>query len=449
MKENHSFGLQRQTKRLSGNPSRMQMDKTRVPFLGIFIWSLATLYFFYEFFLRVILGTIATEVMFDLQISAERFAMIGSAYYLTYSLMQTPVGILVDRFGVRLLLSIACLICNIGVIGFVMAKGFALALVARLLIGFGSSFAFVCLLVLTLNWFPRKHFAFIIGITQFLGAVGPILAGAPLAFALSKTNNNWRLILSFIAVFGIALNLLLALFVRTSPKGKASEIIFLSKTEPLYDKLRELVKNSQVWWTVFYAGTVYASLPLLGAFWGTSYLETKGFSRPTAAFITSMLWIGLAVGSPTFGKFSEKIKRRKVPLIIAGFLGLVISSFVLYSPTTSKIFLCGLFLLIGFAGAGQSVSFAAISEHVPRKLHATAIGCNNTLVMFFGSLVPPIASSLIQWGSPPGSRIFTEQAFERGFLVIPFLFLIASMIALFGVKETYCRQQHEVFPLEK
>lgn len=427
----------------------MQMAKTGVSLLGIFIWSLATLYFFYEFFLRVILGTIATEVMSDLQISAERFAMIGSAYYLTYSLMQTPVGILVDRFGVRVLLSIACLICNIGVIGFVFAEGFALALISRFLIGFGSSFAFVSLLVLALNWFPREQFAFITGVTQFLGAVGPVLAGAPLAFALSKTNNDWRLLLSFVAIFGVVLNLLLALFVRTSPKGKASEIIFLSKTEPLYDKLCELIRNRQVWWTVFYAGTVYASLPLLGAFWGTSYLETKGFSRTTAAFITSMLWVGLAIGSPVLGKFSEKIKRRKAPLVIAGLLGLGISSFVLYSPTTSKVLLCVLFILIGIAGAGQSISFATISEHVPRKLHATAIGCNNTLIMFFGSLIPPIASSLIQWGTPPGSRIFTEQAFERGFLVMPLLFFAAFLIALFGVKETYCRQQHEVFPLEK
>ena len=422
----------------------MQENHKAFSIVGIFIWGLACLYYFYEFFLRVFLSTIATDVMQELDLQAEEFAMLGSAYYLTYGIMQTPVGILVDKYGVRLLLSIACFICNLGVFGFVVSYSFWPALISRFLIGFGSSFAFVALLALALNWFPRKHFGMLTGLTMLLGAVGPFLAGAPLSYLLEHVNNNWRLVLSVIGVFGVLLNLLLILFIRTTPKGHKQQIIFLSKTEPLWARIKELIKNTQVWWIVIYAGAIYATLPLLGAFWGTTYLQTKGFDRSTAAFITSMMWLGLAFTSLAAGKFSDSLKRRKVPLFFTAFLGILVTTVLLYSETNSIALLSILFFLIGSSASGQSVSFATITEHVPKKLSATAIGLNNTFIMFSGSIIPPIASYLIQ--SAAGDTIhFTEQNFEVGLSIMPILFTIALLVALIGIKETYCRQQHELF----
>lgn len=440
MKGNRSFELPSP----ETSPKTMQR-KIAVSFTGIFILTLATLYYFYEFFLRVILGTIATELMQDLSLGAEQFALIGSAYYLTYSVMQTPVGILVDRYGVKFLLSSACLICTLGVFLFAFANGFALAFLSRFLIGFGSSFAFVSILILALNWFPREQFAFLAGMIQFLGSVGPFLGGAPLSYVLTRMGNDWRSLLIWIGAFGIVLSLSLLLFLKTAPKGSSKEFIYLSKTESLKQKLAQLVKNKQVWWTVFYAGSIYGTLPILGAFWGTSYLRSKGFDREASAFMISMIWIGLAVGCPIFGKISDLIKRRKAILLFVALLGITTSCTVLYLSSNSKILLCGLFFCIGLASSGQSVSFAVISEHVPRKLHATAIGLNNTMITFFGFLVPPIVGVLIEYANPGYGNTLTEQAFEFGFLTIPVLYAIAFLIAAIGIKETYCRQQNEVY----
>ena len=427
----------------------MTHKKLDVTLLGVLVLALATLYYFYELFLRVILGTIATEIMFDLHLGAEQFALIGSAYYLTYSIMQTPVGILVDRYGVRILLSLACIICNVGVFGFAFANGFMFALICRFLIGLGSAFAFVSILMLALNWFPRHLFAFLAGLIQFLGSIGPFLGGAPLSYMLSKMNNNWRLALIYIGIFGIVLNLLIALFVRTFPKGNKADLIFLQRGESLFKKLKELVKNVQVWWTVFFAGCIYSAMPVLGAFWGTSYLRSRGFDRGMSAFIISMIWIGLAVGCPSIGKLSDSMKRRKSPLIFVSLLGVFVSSFVLYSRAQSEILLCSLFFLIGFACSGQSLSFAIITEHVPKKLHATAIGLNNSMITFFATIVPPIVSILIQSASPANAKVFSEAAFEKGLLVLPICYFLAFLLVIFGVKETFCRQQNELFPLER
>jgi MFS family permease len=423
--------------------------KKKFSVYGIFIWFIACLYFFYEYFLRVFMGTVAGDVMKDLDIQAEKFALLGSAYYLTYSMMQTPVGILIDKYGVKILLTIACLIANIGVFSLALANNFYTALLGRFLLGFGSSFAFVSLLVIALNWFPREHFGFMTGLTQFLGSIGPVLAGAPLAFALDVFDNNWRLILFYIGIFGITLNFLILFFIKTTPAGKQQQIIFVTPEEPLWSKIKELLKNRQVWITVLFAGCIYSSVPLLGAFWGTSFMQSKGLDRSKAATIVSLMWIGLAIGALTIGKFSDVIKRRKTPLMLYSLLGILSSGLILFWHTHNALSLSIVFFCIGFSAAGQSLSFAVISEHVPRKLHATAIGLNNTFVMFFGFLIPPVASYFIQSATPGQGTIYTESAFEYGLSIMPIMYLIAFFLCLIGVKETFCRQQHEIFTLER
>jgi len=423
--------------------SNTSTKKQKVSSIGIFVWILATIFFFYEYFLRVFLGTIADDVMRDLFLSAEQFSIITASYYVAYGIMQTPVGILVDRYGSRLLLTLACIACALGVIWFSFSNGFYAGVFSRLLIGFGSAFAFVSLLSLSLNWFPKDNFGFMVGLAQLLGAIGPIVAGAPLAMVIKMFDGNWRLVMFLTGILGIILTLCLALFIRNKPKGHKNQIFFLSKSEPLLQKIQKLLNNPQIWFITFYAATVYVSLPLLGAYWGVSYIESRGFSKSVAAFIVSMLWLGLSIGCPTIGKVSDKIKRRKPLLIIASLLGILASSLILFFPTNNDIMLAVFFLLLGLAASGQSLSFATISEHAPTKLKATSLGVNNTTIMLLGAIIPQFASSIIQ-RSAGDNTSFVQQNFESGLIIMPILFSTSFLLALFTIKETFCRPQQEI-----
>lgn len=421
--------------------------------LGIFIWSLAALFYLYEFFLRVFVATISDTVIADLHLSVQQFALMGSGYYIVYGIMQLPVGILIDRFGARLLLTIAVLLAGVGGFGFAFAQGFTSGFLSRCFMGFGSSFAYVCLLVLALNWFPRKHFGLMAGVANFLGAIGPMLAGGPLALLLVLFDDNWRLILGMIGAFGFVLAVIIGIFVRNAPPREKGKIVHLDPyQDPLIMRLQSLVKNPQVWFTNLYAGFIYVCLPLLGAYWGTSYLQSLGMSRTVAASIASMLWIGLGVGSPVLGKLSDTLKRRKPVLYCCGFLGVITSICLVYFPFENRVIYMGLFFLIGFASSGQSVSFAIVSEHVPTRLRATAIGLNNTAIILFAAFLPPLVSTFIGRSAAmrheaPGS--FLPADFQSGFFLMPIFYALAGLIALFLMRETFCRQQFEVVKIEK
>lgn len=419
-------------------------DNKKVTAYSIFVWLLAILFFFYEFFLRVLPATTAKSIIDSLDIGVEQFAIIGSAYYLVYSFMQIPVGLLLDRLPARLLITVAAAMCSLGALWFSFAHGFMAAFIARLMIGFGSSFGFIALMIVTLNWFPRKYFAFLIGCGQFLGALGPLVAGAPIAIMLQAVDGNWRIIFFGVALFGIGLSFLIGVFLKGKPQNTNS-VIFIDKVDPLSKRVKSLLKSSQVGWILGYSAMIYVTMPLLGAFWGTSYLETRGFEKPEAALIISMIWVGLAIGSPLFGRLSDTIKRRKILLATCALMGIIGSLLVLYTRSANIYYLCSLFFCIGIAGSGQNLSFAVISEYAPKTLRATALSMNNTAIMGFAAILPPIVTSMIQYFANGGP--LTEAAFEKGLMAIPLVFSIALIISLVGIKETYCRQQNTIHHL--
>jgi MFS family permease len=430
----------------------LKTENESIKIMGLFICLLAALFFLYEFFLRAFLNTLVPEISSSFKIDPEQLSLLAAAYYLTYGIMQIPVGILVDRFGVRLLLTLATIVAGMGVFLFAITNTFLTAVISRLLMGFGSSFGFICLLVLTLNWLPRRYTGFFFGVAQFLGTLGPMLAGAPFAILLYKLHDNWRIVLTFIGIVALMLALFIGLFVRDKPKHLEKRFIFLSRSESLLKRLTLLIKNSQVWLLVLYSPAVYVSVALLGALWGTTYLETRGISKELATFITSLLWLGLAFGCPILGFISDTIRRRKPILIINSLIGLSASLAIIYWPSNNPIFFIPLFFVLGIAGAGQSIGFATIAEHVEIKLHAAALGFNNSCITLTSAIVLPLIGLIIKISAKghivKGVLIYQRHDFNLAFTLLPVFFLIGFIIAFFFIKETYCRQQKEPLKLQ-
>lgn len=423
--------------------------KSPASLLGIAIWLVAALFFLYEFFLRTFVGSVAHQIIPDLHLNAETFAIIGSAYYASYGLMQVPVGILVDKFGVKSIMVFATLVCALATYLFANAHGFSNAFASRLLMGFGSSFAFVCLLAIAMNWFPHKYFAFFAGVSQFIGTMGPLLAAGPLIAIMGHYHKSWRSLLSIIASIGILLCIMTLLIVRNRPsKQNKQNKKFSTNKQPLRTRLLKLAKNTQAWAIALYSGAVYVSVSLLGAIWGTQYLQTRGLTQNSAADMVSLIWLGYAIGCPALGMLSDLSKRRKPTLIACGLIGLISTLSIVYLPVNHQYWLYALlFFALGIAASGQNVGFAAITEHVDLSTRATAIGMNNGAITLFTSTIPPIVSAFIMQ-SQNGRVQLQAHDFLVGFAAMPIVYIASIVIAIFLIKETYCRQQKEFVQLK-
>lgn len=424
--------------------------KKSITTLALIVWGLASLFFLYEFFLRTFVGSVAHQIIPDLKLNIETFAIIGSAYYIAYGIMQIPVGILVDKFGVKPLMIFAVLVCVISTFLFAHSTGFLTALISRLLMGFGSSFAFVCLLVISVVWFPKKHFGFFAGLSQFIGTMGPLLAGGPLIALMEKTHQNWRITLSEIALFGIVLAILIFLFVKDKPRKGKKALVFLTLNVPFKMRLKQLAKNTQAWAIAFYSGTVYVSMALLGAIWGTKYLQVGGLSQAVSASIISLAWLGYAIGCPLLGALSDTVKRRKPTLIFCALLGALSTASITYihSQHAPWTYAC-LFFILGIAASGQNIGFALISEHSNSIIKATALSLNNAIITLFSAFIPPLASYVIYVSMGPGNTTLKPENFTLAFSIMPILYIVALVLSIFCIKETYCKPQKEAIILKR
>lgn len=421
--------------------------KDAITFLGVIIWITVACFYLYEYFLRAVLGTIAKTFISDMGFTAKAFATINAGYYLAYSLMQIPVGFLIDRYGLRVLVILATLSCSIGSFLFGLSAGFWSAFFSRFLIGLSSSFGFVCLLYCSLKWLPRRFFAFTSGLSQLFGAVGPILAGAPVAFLMERLNNNWRSLFFIIGASGTILSLWM-LFIIRNKSQRSDQVILLNPKSVSKGGYWSFLKNIQAWFTAFYAGFIYVSLPVLGVYWGTYYLQTMGFSKALSAFTVSWVWFGLLCGAPLLGRASEIFHRRKLFLILVACFGVIVSSICIYTPTQNSVFYMICFFLMGVASSGQSLSFANMCDVVDSKNQGVALGLNNSMIMLSAAVIPPLISILIEQSAKAaaagGAVVYSYESIEKALVTLPFLYLIAALIALFGIKETFCRQQNHV-----
>lgn len=423
--------------------------KSPLSTLGLIIWGLAALFFLYEFFLRTFIGSVAHQVIPDLHLNAETFAILGSAYYVAYGVMQIPVGILADKFGVKIIMFFATLVCAGATFLFAQATGFATALSSRLLMGFGSSFAFVCLLVIAITWFPRKNFGFFAGASQFIGTMGPLLAGGPLIAMMASYHQTWRTTLNIIGGFGIVLALLILFIVRNKPRDSEKALIFLKHSEPIKYRLSRLARNKQAWFIAIYSATSYVSMALLGAIWGTEYLQVQGLSQASAAYMISLAWLGYAIGCPLFGALSDIAKRRRPTLIFCSGIGFITTVLIVYLPIQQAYWIYGvLFFSLGLSASGQNVGFAAIAEHVDLATRATALGLNNAAITIFGAIIPPIASYFIFLSAGENTSVLKPENFVIGFSIMPLLFIISLVVSFFFIEETYCKPRKETIKLQ-
>ena len=408
----------------------------KIQLAGIIVWLCSLIFYLYEFFLRTFVGTVAQNIISNLQLTSELFAVMSAAYYITYSMMQLPVGYLTDRFGAKKTIITAMLLCAASLLLFAFSHHFVSALIARFLMGLGSSFGFVSLLIVITNWFPPHMYPTFIGISQFIGTLGPLLAAGPLVTILKATGLGWRALLLRISYVGIIFAALMLFLFRTKRRDVQSDMVVIESPKGILHQLKRLFTNKQAWMITFYSALSYEAVDFLGAMWGTYYLQSRGLSQSLAGYAISSAWLGFAIGCPVITMISDRFKRRKPFLIGCSFVGLTMTTLVTYFQLPATWIYFVFFFGIGLAASALNLGIVVIIEHVEISIKSLALGFNNGLVILFGAIVPVGTSFLVHL---PKEGAPTPSNFIAGFSVLPLMYLVALLLSIFFIEETFCR----------
>ncbi len=151
--------------------------------------------------------------------SAEAKALLFLNVALTIP-SRTIVGMLVDKFGPRLMFSVLLVISGGLCIGFSMAQSYEQLAAFRFLLGFAGA-GFVIGIRLITEWFPAKQAGTAQGIYGGWGNFGAAAAGfmLPALAAYFGGDEGWRAAAGSAGVVSIIYAFIFYIFVRNTPKG--------------------------------------------------------------------------------------------------------------------------------------------------------------------------------------------------------------------------------------
>lgn len=408
-------------------------------FTAFLIFFLAATFYLYEYILQVAPSVMAQPMMQTFQVTAEGFGIISAFYFYSYAPMQLPAGVLFDRYGPRKLMTIALVLCAIGSFFFAATDTIIAAAFGRFIIGVASAFSFIGVLVLISRWFPAHYFAILAGLAQAMSSIGAICGEMPLATLIEHV--GWRNASFILAIIGVFLAILLWVFIRDYPHQQIQSVPQYKFREE-WQRLREVCKHSYTWFTGLYAFCIWTPIAVFAALWGVAYLQTRfGISLVKASGMCSMIWLGIAIGSPVLGWISDILQSRRIALYLSALLGLSASLILLYLSSLTVAWAYLILFVLGLGAGGQTVSFAVIRDNNPLHLVGTASGFNNLSVLLGAAIFQPIVGIILHKSAntifADGSYLYTVASYQSALIIMPICYLISLLVSFLLLKESH------------
>lgn len=257
------------------------------------VWGLAVAFYFYELMLLVSPSVMLNDLAQAFETSAEQLGTLAAYYYYAYALMQIPVGLLMDRFGPRKLLTIAALLCAIGSMIFGLAPTLVIAKIGRFVMGMGGAFAVVGCLKLASLWFAVNRFALLTGIMVAVGMMGGVFGQAPIAKVVTLL--GWRETVLISSVTGLILSLVIWFVVADRPFKQSEE------DKPNLPPFSEEIRI----WLVFASVVIAFCLP---------------FALPDKSFLMLFFFGGWIIAQMFGHKLDNIASNVRIPLGVIGAL---------------------------------------------------------------------------------------------------------------------------------
>jgi ACS family D-galactonate transporter-like MFS transporter len=401
-------------------------------------WTIVALLFGFmliNFADKIALGLAGVPIMHELGLTPQEFGLVGSSFFLFFSISAIPVGYLANRIQSRWLILGMAIIWSL--VQFPMLGNVTLALLiaCRTVLGAGEGPAYPVALHAAYKWFPNEKRTLPTSIIGQGAAVGVIVAVPLLDWIIERY--SWHAAFLALGLAGLVWATLWALFGKEGPVSEASALQGASGIAHVpYIPL------------IFNRTTLATWLTGFGAFWGqalllawfTPYLiQGLKFSQSEAALITTLPWMVSPVFSIGSALLSERLIRRGVSTDVArglfagicvmvGGLAMIAVPFAPSAAFKIALIVAGFVLPAVLYVMGHPM----VSEYTPVAQRGVMMGLNNAVATSAGIIAPWLMGSVIQGAAAAGG------GYERGYLIGG---MVCSLAGLVGT--LFCRPQTE------
>jgi predicted MFS family arabinose efflux permease len=397
-------------------------------FLPWLMWFIATVFFAYQFILRLFPALIITEIMSRFNITAAQYGILSAMYYAGYAGMQIPIAILLDKYGPRIILFICSALGALSSLIFLFTDNWYLALLARFAVGLGSAAGFLGVSKVISIWFSPKIYGRMISITFSLGLIGAVYGGRPVSSMISIF--GWESVTFYVGLAGVAIAIFALLFI-SQPKNSTD-----TQNNNMTQKLSLLLSNKTIILLSLASLLLVGTLEGFADVWGVSYLEKAyNINKITAATIISFIFIGMIIGAPAITFVAEKLKSYHILAAICG----IAMAVILYAITSlhehiTPNMLYFLMFFIGVFCCYQVLVLTIGFTSVESNLTGITIAFLNCINMIGGSVFHSIIGNALDYfwqGQVINNvRVYDVTSYNKALIIIPISAIIGSIIFL-------------------
>lgn len=344
------------------------------------IFGIATFAYLVATLHRSTLGIAATSAADRFDAGASALSSLGMVQLAVYAAMQIPVGLLADRFGPRVLISIGAVIMAAGQLLVTFAPELWVAVIGRMLVGVGDAATFICIMRLLPNWFRGRLLPQLSQLVGIVGLIGQLLSAIP--FAMVLTSFGWEWAFGAVSMMGVIAFTLCILFLADAPPGYTlppTNTIELPGTGATWKRFQRTLQQPGTqlgFWSHFstqFAGNVFLLM------WGQPILTAGlGYTQEQTGLMFTAVIIAGGICGPLLGMLASRFPLRRSTLILAiAWHIVIVLAAVLIVPDPPFWLLAWLLLAMAIGMPGSMISFDFARTFNPLRSLGAANGIVN------------------------------------------------------------------------
>ena len=366
---------------------------------------------------------VAPDIMRELGASAGSLAALTSAMFLASAASQIPGGILLDRFGTRIMMPIMLVLSGIGAGLFGAAQSVGELIFARAFMGVGGAVLVMAGIVACARWFQAQQFSTLAGGIMATSQLGNLTSTVPMALVASWF--GWRGAYAAVVVFTFALAAVVYFLVRDAPPDHDYHARPRESIRRSAAGVMEVLRIPGLWRLMVMAWFAWGSSACIVGLWAGPYLsDVHGLD--TLERGKSLFWMatGVIVGGLGFTLIDRWTGRTKRAIVIGASLNAALFALLAALPAMGLVTATVLLSFVGMIG-GYSVLIATHGRRFyPERLIGRGISTVNCAVLFGAASLQALTGVIVTSLAAPAAPI-PVSAFRAMFAALSLALLVA------------------------
>ncbi|KLN70119.1 MFS transporter [Rhodococcus erythropolis] len=347
--------------------------------VGVFAYVIAVLH-------RTSFGVSGLSAADRFSISPSVLSSFVVLQIVVYAGMQIPAGVLLDRYGSRIMIAVGAFIMMSAQLALAFTESLPVAIGARIAVGAGDALTFISVLRLVPQWFPPRQVPLVSQFTGILGQLGQVMSALP--FMLLVSGPGWTFAYGSAAAVELLAFALALSVIRDAPPG-ADLVAVPAGAKEIGRQIKTVWMRPGTRLGFFsHMGTQF-SITTFALLWGVPYLKSaQGLDSTTVGSLLTLSVISAIVAGPILGILTGRYPMRRSWLVLT----IMVASALMWTIVLSRSEPSPLWLLtilvvvISVGGPGSVIGFDYARTSNPSSAMGTAQGMVN-IGGFLASLI--------------------------------------------------------------